>query len=440
MIRLQHDAALSVDTPTLVGRLTKFGIGVEAGMLGRQSARQRSSRLLWNRTQSQHNATAFPANLALQHVSGHAAVLAHRPALKELATRSGQIDSAEDLAYFLEKPGLMRRTPHLLLLRKPAQSNESTHAPTAHASKTDASSDLQSNAAPGLCGALLVNEYRPLGYATRAFAASDRSGRGVLLAAPEDRLQLALEAGSRLFQAGAKIVLLTIQCGASEQETAAALGHIPGAQWAVRTRTQATHLQLASSFDATLASLGQKTRSNLRYYRRRAETELHCRFVPDVKLTLPEFVEFNRCSTFPLPERTLKWRLGVQRALKQPYLMGLQDGDGRWLSLIGGRRFGASTEILWQMNRTGLQRHSIVSAMRSYHMEHEIGLGARELYIEGGTPHSMQNSFQSEPITDIIFVRTRLKRSVSAFARRYIPTDNLLAEMLFDPATQWHGK
>ena len=311
----------------------------------------------------------------------------------------------------------MRRTPHLLLMRDPA---------------------LHDDSADELCGALLVHEFRPLGCATRAFAVTDRSGRGVLLGSPEKRLQLALHAGSQLLKSGAKIVLLTVQCEKPQDDPARFLQPVSGIQWAMRTRDQPAFLQLAGSFDATLSRLGQKTRSNLRYYRRRAEAELNCRFVPEAQLSLEEVIKFNRDSTFPVAERVLRWRISVQSQIREPYLMGLQDGEGRWLSLIGGRRFGKATEILWQTNRGDLPRHSIVSAMRSYHMEHEIGRGADRLYIEGGTPHSMQHSFETMPTTDIILVRSRLKRSMSGFARRYVPPDNMLAEMLQDPETEWH--
>ena len=117
--------------------------------------------------------------------------------------------------------------------------------------------------------------------------------------------------------------------------------------------------------------------------------------------------------------------------------MGLKHSDGQWLSLIAGRRFGRSTEILWQLNRTGLARHSVVSAMRSFHLEHEVSLGMQRFYAKGGTNHSMQKSFTTEPTTDIIMIRGKLKAGLSRFARRYVPPDNLLAEMLNDPANQW---
>lgn len=355
-----------------------------------------------------------PPEIRFTHRVGHKAVLAARPSLAELAQASGQTESVEDLSYFLEKPGLMARTPHLVLMR-----------------------DAQSgNADSGPDSALLIHEFRPFGLPTGVFATTDRSGRGVLLGAPQERLRFALRASDLLFRKGARMVLMTVQCEAAPSINGWGRS-IPGVQWAIRNRTQASHLDLGGTYEETLASLGQKTRANLRYYRRRAEAELRCRFLPDVKISATELAEFNRHSSFPLPERNLRWRLDVQSKLRSPYMVGLQDGDGRWLSVIAGRRFGDSTEILWQMNRADMPRHSIVTVMRSYHLEHEISRGMKRFYVEGGTNHSMQNSFQTAPATDIIMIRSRLKEGMRGFAKRYVPPDNVLADMLNDPANDW---
>ena len=60
---------------------------------------------------------------------------------------------------------------------------------------------------------------------------------------------------------------------------------LPGVQWAIRTRQQPSYLQLGTTYEETLAELGQKTRSNLLYYRRRAEAELHCVFLPEPQIS-----------------------------------------------------------------------------------------------------------------------------------------------------------
>jgi hypothetical protein len=51
---------------------------------------------------------------------------------------------------------------------------------------------------------------------------------------------------------------------------------------------------LETTVDAALPAIGQRTRSNLRYYRRRAETRLGCTFLPEIKVLRAEVLTFNR--------------------------------------------------------------------------------------------------------------------------------------------------
>lgn len=375
--------------------------------------------------QRQQKASAAPAlrerrtpapPLVYTHLKGHASVRQCHAELVNLADGAGQIDSVEDLSYFLEKPGLMARMPHLILMREGAAKSS----------------------ANAWQGALLIHEFRPFGIPTGIFATSDRSGRGVLLGRPEDRLRLALRASDMLLRKGAKMVMLTAQCD-MEPSLAGWGRSLRGVHWASRNRRQPSHLELASTFEETLSLMGQKTRANLRYYRKRAENELGCRFIPEATLTPEELFALNQDSMFPISRRGLRWRHSVLSKLQSPYLMGLQDRDGQWLSVIAGRRFGQSTEILWQLNRKGLQRHSIVTAMRSFHLEHEIARGTKRFYVEGGTNHSMQHSFQTVPATDVVMIRARLKGIMCNLAKRYVPPDNILAEILSDPQNKWRS-
>jgi hypothetical protein len=71
--------------------------------------------------------------------------------------------------------------------------------------------------------------------------------------------------------------------------------------------------------------------------------------------------------------------------------------------------------------------------MRSYFMEHEIGLGMKKLCTEGGTPHPMRFSFIRERVTDLVCLRGFLLHlPVPVLAKRLIKPDNELAHMLMD--------
>ena len=176
----------------------------------------------------------------------------------------------------------------------------------------------------------------------------------------------------------------------------------------------------------------------MRYYRRRAQKDLGCIFLPAAQISPRDCVRFNRECMYPVPERVARWRLKVMPSLTHPFLMGLQDRDGRWLSLLGGRRFGGTSEVLWQMNRRGLPNHSLGTVMRLVCLEHEIELGTQRFQIEGGTSGSIVHSFVEESITDLAFVRSSSRTLVQRAARHFVPGDNLLAEMLNTQDLPWH--
>ena len=350
-------------------------------------------------------------------VSGRKAILALSDLLLRFAERCEQSGAMEDMSYFLSKPGFLKRVPRLMLIAR--------------------SSELS---AESLLGALLLFEYHVAGCGTGLFTTNDRSGRNTLVAPPNLRSQIAHFATQTLLKRGAHVAMITFR-----EEPAAAVAmptYLPpriSSRWASRTREIAEYLPLEKTFDATLARMGQRTRSNMRYYRRRAEKELGCTFVPIVEITRANFLAFNRESMFAVPDAVATWRYDSLQELAQPLLMGMRDGDGRWLSIVGGRRFRAGSELLWQMNRDGLPLFSLSLVMRSYFMEHEIAAGSARFYIEGGTSHPIRHSFTTESLTDL----TAMRRSPFAFtvrklARHVIPGDNELAKMFSDTGLAWH--
>jgi hypothetical protein len=124
--------------------------------------------------------------------------------------------------------------------------------------------------------------------------------------------------------------------------------------------------------------------------------------------------------------------------LKEPVFMGIEDREGRWLSVLGGRRYGDRSEILWQMNRSGHATSSLGTVMRSYYIEHEIAHGSRRMYIEGGTPHPIKFSFVPEELTDLVVMRpTLIAKAMQMVARRWIEPDNELSHMLDANDLEW---
>jgi hypothetical protein len=239
----------------------------------------------------------------------------------------------------------MKRTPYLLLV-----------------SRTTNLDALEPNL-ENLVGLLLIFEYRPFGIATGAFSTNDRSGRNTFLALPQYRQQVMELCVQKRLKHGAHLILISFRSadgvGSDENpmpDVGAARKSI--ARWAQRNRTIPGYLPLAETFDATLAKIGQRTRSNLRYYRRRAETRLGCVFFPDLAVSRKDVLAFNRECMYAVPARVAGWRYDSLKDLARPVLMGIQDREGRWLSMLGGRRYNDRSEILWQLNRDGFAANS----------------------------------------------------------------------------------
>lgn len=369
---------------------------------------------------------ARPVRYALHEARGSERILSMRKLLITFSERCGQPGTMDDLSYFLSKPGLLKRVPCLFLIVKRQNLK------------------LEQLRVDDLIGALFLYEYSVLGCGIRAFATNDRSGRGTMLALPEQRLKVASIASRVLMDRGAHIVMLSFRAAGEEadKEDIQGLNLLPSsrikADWAWRERQIAAYLPLEDSYEGTLATLGRKTRINMRYYRRRAEAQLGCRFIPEVMLKPDDFVQFNRECMYRVSDRVALWRLKTMQDLRDPVLMGMKDGDGRWLALLGGRRYKDRTEVLWQVNRDGYPTHSLSSVMRSYCIEHEIGRGMKRLYFEGGTAHSIHHAFVREELVDLVAVRRSLVAWVmKKVAKRRVSPDNELADVLKDPETEW---
>lgn len=371
------------------------------------------------------NASAAPAveQPSVHVVKGHAKVRSLAKFLREFGEWCGHPGAMHDLGFFLSKPGAMARMPHLLLVARGRVL------------------DVSQPKLEDLLGALLIFEYRFMGSPTGGFATNDRSGRSTLVALPGREQQVVALAVRELVRRRARVILVSYrndhQVGGKALRALdqpllrGEAGHASSARWATRERTIPGYLPLEITFDATLANVGQRTRSNLRYYRRRAERLLGCTFLPEIQITRDELLAFNEQCMYAVPASVAAWRYDSLKELAVPLMMGLQDGEGRWLSMLGGRRYGGRSEILWQLNRDGYATDSLSTVMRSYFIEHEIRQGSTRLYIEGGTPQPIRFSFVEEKLIDLAVVRhSPLGEMMARLARYYISPDNELANML----------
>lgn len=348
---------------------------------------------------------------------GRDAVAERHDLLVSLCRKTGQAGAMDALEVSLDKPASRAKIPYLLLVGAPN------------------TTDWDSVTADDLDGAVLIYEYKLAGRGTGVFATDDVNGDGTVIAPDYIRTDVAEVACQTLLDRGARTVMMTL-----EGNIEARGGPASRADWAqsirmsTRTREVPYFLPLGDTLDATLATLGRHTRRNLRYYRRRLETELGAVFVPAIAMEKTEFLEFNKRSMYPASEEIAAWRYDAMNRTPNSFFAGVRARDGRWLSLIGGRRHAKVTEIDWQMNLAGLPRFSLSTVMRSYILEHEVEQKMKAMVFIGGTPHSMRHSFACREAVDLIVQR----RTMSAWLLQWmLPEKNFLGQALRDQTLRW---
>ena len=370
---------------------------------------------------------------------GLGSILRFQPLLATLAERSGLHGEADSLEYFLTSRDSLKKRPYLLLIG----SNEA---------KT-----WNETTGEGLEAAVLLFEYSTRLRGTRVFSTEDSTGRRNVLARPGHRARVAALAARRLMREGAQVVRIAfsethtgstkmrlfeapLQGAAADaiaEEMGAHTGHKERGKWTLNEEQMQIYLPLLPTFDATLARIGQRTRSNLRYYRRRCESEHGSRYLAKISISFEEFLAFNAQCMYAVDEALVRWRYNTL-GMRQCRMCGVRAADGRWLSLAGLRENGHYVELDWQMNRAGMNAASLATVLRACLLEDEIARGSTRLYIERGTPQPIRYSFADERVSELIAKRrsifvSALERSAS----RVFPAENRLARSLGNRELDW---
>jgi hypothetical protein len=353
---------------------------------------------------------------------GRDQILRMQAVLSSLSSLCGQTGAMDYLEYFLTATENLKKTPYLALA----------------SSRSDV--DVFDLRPEDLKGAALAYEYKILGLPSRVFSTSDFNGSRTVIASAEMRPRLSALICRCLLKHGAQVVFLSFAEDSEEDYRRVPVAGNQKYWWATQTREVGATIVLKKTFDATLAHLGKRTRRNLRYYRRKAEAELNWIFVGDAKnaLTRDQLAELNHASTHPVADRVLERRYGTVKALEGGFCVGVKAPDGRWISLLGGRKHHGVSEIDWQMNRRGLEKYSVGTVIRAYLIEHEIRIGTDRLFFEGGTPHSIRHAFLAEKAMDIMVLnRSPFALLLRTWARWFRPEKNFLLQTLSNPDLKW---
>lgn len=346
-------------------------------------------------------------------IRGERAIVEARNLALAFAERCGQAEAIRDLPYYLRKPGLLKRTPVLLLV-----------------TRADGPRDVASIQMSDLLGTVLLFEYSALRVRAGMYTSNDRSGRRTIISQPWNRSLVAACASKYLLEHGANVVMLSYRSTGVEGPEEIAPEDAQ-ASWVMRERTIPDYLPILSTFDETLGQIGKRTRTHMRYYRRRAEADLGCCVDAAAEISEKELRAFNLECMYPIRDKVVRWRLRALQDFEEPILMCLRDGSGQLLSVLGGRRRNGQAEVFWQMNRRGFPAYSLSLVMRTYFIEHEAGRGTQRVYLDGGSAHSLCHSFVEATVTDLAVMRNSLAALVvRKFGRRFIPPDNELAHLL----------
>ncbi len=349
-------------------------------------------------------------------VRGHDPVLQWWERLVALSRECGQAGALDNLEYYLGRPAFARKRPTLILTVCKGV-----------------------NRPDRLESAVLLYEQLVCGVGSGFYSADFHGAVRTVICNEDARVRTAFSAGATLLQrGGAKLVHVSYE---GEHRPVEPIGE-KTPNWRTLTWTEFprlfAYLPLEPTLDATLANLGKHTRRNLRYYRRRAEAELGVKFVEQVKMTLEDYLEANRSSLNPVADDAAIERFQSMERLKQPLFCGVQEPNGRWLSLIGGRRREGTAEVVWQINRAGLPRYSISTVMRAFLLEHEVKLGTAKLVFEGGTIHSIKYSFVQSPVIDLLMHSKGLRGwAVREVAKRTFQKQSFLHDALSNKELVW---
>jgi hypothetical protein len=180
--------------------------------------------------------------------------------------------------------------------------------------------------------------------------------------------------------------LLLPQAG-FEEDSLSSIASSLGMDMALFRACKHSRLELPSSYDLFLNSLGARTRRNFRYYRHRFEAK-GGRYVDDVSLQTFCSAAWSLIgkSALGTNKSAIQKITRMLSAVREPLLVGLQSSDGEWLSVAGGWCDCNRATLLFQLNSDEQHRRdSLAQVLRSYLIETLIEKGISEITFWAGT-------------------------------------------------------
>lgn len=323
-----------------------------------------------------------------------ATIDAHRESSKQ----SGQALTSVD--WFLSKRVIWRELPIVLLIRR-----------------------------DGILQGVVLLYYSTISGVPYGLMRGGRRGDASVIAPVAEQRQMIETAAQFLVQhAFAHTVILTVPYLVPLSTSPGWIGRGTSARWFPRDDPQ--RLSLAGGLDATMQRLSYKLRRNLRYYRRRADTEGKVHFVPELTPAQrgDAVMALSDKGRYPTALSQAKnWDQALQ-VIAGSFAMGLQNAQGDWVSYIVGWREPSATYIDWQLND---ERESTSTVMRSYLLEHEAERRSPALVFVGGTSPIWQRACDPAVASDLVVTGTRpVARFLRGAYQRLRPNTDL--SLLFE--------
>jgi hypothetical protein len=249
-------------------------------------------------------------------------------------------------------------------------------------------------------GCLYAIEDRIRGARSGMFSIGDRTGAGVVLAAPLYQRQV--------FQRGLRALLSlsrvhTVEINAvhgtfGDVGLARTVADVADRHHVTTRHSQYTlpnRLQLTGSWDEFLSTLGPDTRRNLRRYPRRA-THAGIAFKPEI-----DAATFH-CAFESIRPHANRWDgvdpHGLRICGDNAIRVGLHSVEDGWLSVLAGWRHGARAFVATQVNHGGMPQLSLSMVLRASLIQALIDRGVREVVFLDGCAGALQLSCVEEPI------------------------------------------
>ena len=264
-----------------------------------------------------------------------------------------------------------------------------------------------------LIGLLYCTEHCLGPWRTGYAVAGDFTGRGALVCLVEDERRVLQACISLILSSGVHSLHVR---HVPRIEESIDLPHLTSAQF--DATITGDRIRLGPSYEMFLGGLGQHTRRNLRYYRRKAaEAELAF----DATVSQPEFelerkrlndrshFRANRLHT----DRDDRWMAlhgGGSR-------MALRDASGTPVALMCGFAHRSCFYLLTQWNDSALAALSLSNVLRAHLAEHLIQVGMSELVFVGGTTLAFGRFCEPHPY-QLLLVDKR--RGLLAHAKRLL--------------------